>query len=168
MLKKNIEKCLNDHLNLEFGSAHLYLSMSAFLESINFSGCAHWMLVQYHEEMAHTMKFFKYINDREGRVILDQIPKPDHDWQDLRDVFSATLAHEQGISEAINTLVGIAMEENDWATQSLLQWFVSEQVEEEANASSILGKLDMLGDSRQGLYLLDQELGSRPFPGPAA
>ena len=168
MLKPNIEKRLNDHLNLEFASAHLYLSMSAYFESLNLSGCAHWMFVQYREEMAHTMKFFKYINDREGRVVLAGIPKPDHEWRDARDVFSATLVHEQSVSEAINSLVGAALQETDFATQSFLQWFVTEQVEEEANASAILAKLDLLGDSRQGLYLLDQELGSRPGPAPVA
>ena len=126
------------------------------------------MFIQYQEEMAHTMKFFKFINDREGRVILAEIPKPDHEWQDPRDVFRATLVHERGISEAINALVAAAMQENDFATQSFLQWFVTEQVEEEANASSILSKLKLLGDSNQGLYLLDQELGSRQPPAAAS
>lgn len=168
MLSATIEKRLNDHLNLEFSSAHFYLSMSAYFESTNLSGFAHWMFEQYQEEIAHTMKFFKYINDRDARVILSDIPKPDHTWESPLDVFRATLEHEKMISAAINDLVGVSLAENDFATHSFLQWFINEQVEEEAIASSIVGKLELLGDSRQGLYLMDQELAQRAAAAPAA
>lgn len=162
MMNKNIAQRLNSHLNREFASAHLYLSMSAYFERDNFSGFAHWMFVQYQEEIAHTMKFFKYINDRDGEVILSEVPKPESQWGDTEGVFQATLAHEQKISAEINGLVSAALDENDFATHSFLQWFVNEQVEEEATVSSILSKINLLGDSRQGLYLLDQELNQRP------
>ncbi|MCL6414667.1 ferritin [Aestuariirhabdus sp. Z084] len=161
MLSPAIEQKLNDHLNLEFASAHLYLSMSAYFESQNLSGLARWMFVQYQEEIGHTMKFFKFINDRDGRVELSDVPKPEHQWEGPLDVFKSTLSHERMISNAINGLVRSALEANDYATHSFLQWFVNEQVEEEATAAGILGKLELLGDSRQGLYLLDQELGQR-------
>lgn len=161
MLTSKIEQQLNDHLNLEFASAHLYLSMSAYFESQNLSGFAQWMFAQYQEEIAHTMKFFKYINDREGRVVLSEVPRPAHQWEGPLHVFRATLEHERQISQAINNLVGSALSENDFATHSFLQWFVNEQVEEEATAGGIVGKLELLGESRQGLYLMDQELGQR-------
>lgn len=161
MLTSALETQLNQHLNLEFASAHLYLSMSAYFDSEDLPGFANWMFVQYQEEVAHAMKFFRYLNDRGGRVRLCEVPRPQPEWDSAQDAARATLTHERRISGAINGLVAAALEERDYATHNFLQWFVSEQVEEEASAAEIVAKLAMLGESRQGLYLLDRELAGR-------
>lgn len=161
MLSNELEQHLNDHLNLEFASAHLYLSMSAYLQNQNLPGYAHWMYLQYQEEVQHAMKLFNYINDRGGRVRLDEVPAPAQDWESILHLAQATLKHEQMISGAINQLVAKAMELHDFATHNFLQWFVSEQVEEEASAADIVAKLELLAGSKQGLYLLDRELSDR-------
>jgi ferritin len=163
MLNKKIEKVLNDQINAEMYSAYLYLSMSAYFESKNLSGMANWMYVQYQEEMTHAMKFYRYVNDRGGKVTFKEIKAPKTEWKDSVDVFTNVLEHEQYVTSLINSLVDLAIEEKDHATNNMLQWFVAEQVEEEASAEDILEKVKRVIDSRNGLYLIDKELSSRTF-----
>ncbi len=167
MLKENIEKALNNQLNAEIYSAYLYLSMSAYFESISLKGFANWMKVQYQEEMAHAMKFYDYINERGGRVILQAIEAPPTQWDSPLAVFEATYEHEQKVTGLINDLVELAISEHDHATNIFLQWFVSEQVEEEDSANELVEKLKLMGDARGGLFMLDRELAQRTFTPPA-
>ncbi len=161
MLKDKIQKALNAQMHLEMLSSYLYLSMAAYFECENFNGFAHWMKIQSGEEYGHAMKIYSYINQRSGRVNLMKIEAPKNEWKDAIDVFSETLKHEQKVTEEIGNLVELALTEKDYATHAFLQWFVTEQVEEEATAINILDKIKMIGDNRNGLFLLDRELGMR-------
>ncbi len=163
MLNQRLENELNKQINAEIWSAYLYLSMSAFFESKNLTGFANWMKVQYHEEVSHALKLFDYINERDGRVVLQPIAAVDSEWKDVIDVFKTTLKHEQHVTSLINNLVNIAIEEKDHATTNILQWFVSEQVEEEASASDILDQLKLIEGTGAGLFMLDRELKQRLF-----
>lgn len=152
---------VNDQIQAEFESAYLYLSMSAWFEEQNLSGCAHWMKKQADEEREHAMKFFEYLVSRGGRAELKEIAAPKFEWESATGVFAETLAHEQKVTELIYRMVSLAREEKDYATENLLAWYVNEQVEEEETASLILEKLKMLGESPISLTMLDKELGSR-------
>ena len=167
MLSETMEAALNRQINAEMYSSYLYLSMCSYFESIDLSGLAAWMKSQTQEEMFHAMKMYDYVNERGGRVILDTIAKPQSDWESPLAVFEATLAHEQTVTGLINDLVDLALDERDHATNIFLQWFVSEQVEEEATAGGIVNKLKLIGDDAAGLFALDQELGQRVFTPPA-
>jgi ferritin len=166
MLNKKMQEAINSQINAEIYSSYLYLSMSAYFESINLSGFASWMRAQAQEEMVHAMKFYDYVNERGGRVILGPIEAPPSEWESAVSVFDATYKHEQKVTGLINDLVDLAIEEKDHATNNLLQWFVSEQVEEEASASGVLNKAKLTGDAPGGLFMLDQELGARVFTMP--
>ena len=168
MLNKKMQEAINSQINAEIYSSYLYLSMSAYFESINLSGFASWMRAQAQEEMVHAMKFYDYVNERGGRVILGPIDAPPSEWESAVSVFDATYKHEQKVTGLINDLVDLAIEEKDHATNNLLQWFVSEQVEEEASASGVLNKAKLTGDAPGGLFMLDQELGARVFTMPVA
>lgn len=163
MLKERIEKELNKQHNAEMFSAYLYLSMSAFLASKNLSGFANWMQIQFQEEQAHAMKLYNYILDRGGRVTLEAIEKPQTEWKDVIDVFEEVFKHEQKVTGLINNLVDISIEEKDHATVGELQWFVTEQVEEEANASDLLDQLKLIEGKGSGLFMLDREMKQRVF-----
>jgi ferritin len=163
MLNKRIEEELNKQINAEFWSAYLYLSMSAYFEDKNLPGFANWMKTQYQEESTHAMKIFDYVNERGGIVLLQPIEKVKAEWQDAIEVFEDTLKHEQHVTGLINNLVNVAIEEKDHATNNMLQWFVSEQVEEEAAADEILQQLKMLQGKREGIFMLDRELKQRTF-----
>ena len=163
MLNKRIEEELNKQINAEIWSAYLYLSMSAYFEDKNLPGFANWMRVQYQEELTHALKIFDYVNERGGRVILQPIEKVKTDWRDTVEVFEETLKHEQHVTGLINNLVNVAIEEKDHATNNTLQWFVSEQVEEEAAADEILQQLKMLQGKKEGVFMLDRELKQRTF-----
>ena len=167
MLSEKMNQALNNQINKEMESANLYLSMSAYFETESFSGMASWMFNQYQEEMAHAMKLFKYVNDREGKVILESIEKPKSVWSNTLDVFEDTLTHEKFITKSISDLIDLAMEEKDHATNSLLQWFITEQVEEESTVSTIISQFKMLSESKESLYHIDKELGQRVFTPPA-
>ncbi|RLB22092.1 MAG: ferritin [Deltaproteobacteria bacterium] len=167
MLKQTLEKALNEQVNAEFYSAFLYLSMAAYFRSINLSGFANWMEVQYQEEVAHAMKFYNYINERGGRVLLKAIDAPPTEWDSPLAAFEAAYQHEQKVTRLINDLVELAIEEHDHATNIFLQWFVTEQVEEEDNANEVVQKLKLVSDARGGIFMLDRELGQRTFT-PAA
>jgi len=160
MINKNIEGAVNRQINAELYSEYLYLSMASYFESVNLRGFAKWMEAQAVEEQNHAMKFYSYINERGGRVIFDSIAKPPSKWDSPLAVFEETYKHEQKVA-MINDLTDLARAEKDNATEILLQWYVNEQVEEEASASEILEKLKIIGSSGNGLIMLDRELGQQ-------
>lgn len=161
MLKPVMEEALNKQLNAELYSAYLYWSMAAYFHDLSLDGFAHWMRLQAREEVEHAEKFYDYIVERGGRVLLAAINNPETEWNSPQAVFEMTLAHEQKVTGMINELVELAMAEKDHATCNFLQWFVEEQVEEEATADGILQQLKLIGDNKVGLLLLDRELGQR-------
>ena len=161
MLKDKIQKSLNAQMNFELSSSYLYLAMAAYFEGENLNGFAHWMKLQSGEEYGHAMKIYGYINQRNGRVNLAKIDAPKSEWKSASEVFSETLKHEKSVTKSIDELVDVAIEEKDHATNAFLQWFVTEQVEEEATATNILNKIKLVGDNKNGLFLLDRELGMR-------
>ena len=163
MLSKKVEEALNAQINAEFWSAYLYLSMSAYFAADGKPGFANWFKIQFQEEQDHALRFFNYINDRGGRVTLKPIAKVAHAWKSPLDAFEDTLKHEKEVTAMINNLVAIAKEENDYATESMLKWFVDEQVEEEATAQSYIDALKMIKDNGFGIYTLDKELQTRAY-----
>jgi len=162
-----MEKAIGTQINAEFYSAYLYLAMSAYLEEAGLSGMASWMKNQTQEELFHGMKMYDFVHERGGGVTLETIDCPPTGWESTVAVFENVLSHEQKVTGLINDLVNLALEEKDHATNIFLQWFVSEQVEEEATASAILQKLRMIGSDASSLFALDQELGQRVFTLPA-
>ena len=166
MLSKKMEKELNTHINAEFYSAHLYLSMSAYFKSIDLLGFANWMQIQFDEEMSHAMRFFEFVDQMDGRVKLTKIEAPPVDWESPVEVFKHTYEHEQKVSKQIHKLVSMALDEKDHPTNNFLQWFVAEQVEEESSVKAILKKLQFVGDSPASILMIDQELSQRVFVAP--
>jgi len=167
MLSKKMQDALNGQINAELYSAYLYASMSAHFESVNLRGFANWMRVQTQEEMMHAYKFYNYVNERGGRVVLQAIDAPPHEWDSPLAVFEAVHVHEQKVTGLINDLVNLAVSESDHATNNFLQWFVSEQIEEEASAHDVVQKLNLVGEESSGLFMLDREMGLRVFTPPA-
>ena len=163
MLNKKVEDALNAQINAELWSAYLYLSMSAYCHSIGQPGMAKWYEVQFGEEQDHAKILFNYIVQRNGVVSLKPIDAVPTEWKSTLDVFESTLAHEQKVTSLINTLFALTTQENDYATQSMLKWFVDEQVEEEENAQNIIDNLKMIKDNGYGIYMLDKELGARTY-----
>ena len=161
MLNKEVQDAMNEQIKNELYSAYLYLSMSAYSESISLPGFAHWMRVQAQEEQGHAMRFYRFIVERGGRVELQAIDQPPAEYGSPLDLFEKTLAHERKVTGLINDLYALAVREEDYASQVFMQWFITEQVEEEQNATQILEVLKMIGDSAQGLLMLDRELGQR-------
>jgi ferritin len=166
MLSEKVQDQLNKQLNAELYSSYLYLSMSAYFQSLNLSGFANWMRVQAQEELMHAMKFYDFINEREGRVTLQAVEVPPSEWASPLAVFEHVYEHEQKVTGLINDLVNLAIGERDHATNNFLQWFVSEQVEEEASANEVVQRLKLLGDDKSGLFMLDRELAQRVFTAP--
>jgi ferritin len=167
MISAKMQKALNTHLNEEYYSSYFYLSMAAYFEAKNLKGFANWFRIQSTEEQMHGTKFFNFILQKGGKVTLTQIGAPKVDWKSIPEVFGDTLEHEQKITGLINKLVEVSMLEKDFATNNFLQWFVTEQVEEEANVEEIIQKIEMIGDNKSGLYMLDIELASRTLPPPS-
>jgi ferritin len=161
MLSDAVQKALNDQIQKEFHSAYIYLSMAAYFEAENLPGAAHWMRHQAEEEQEHAMKIFEFVNDRGGRVVLQAIGQPPVDFASPLAVFEASYAHEQKVTKSIHDLYALAVKENDYPTQVMLQWFIDEQVEEEKNASAIVAQLKMVGDSPAAMFMIDRHLGSR-------
>lgn len=161
MLSQKMQDAFNQHMNKESFSAHLYMSMSAHLQAVNVKGMAHWMRLQADEETTHTMKFFDYILGRGGKVILDSVQAPPTEWDSPLAVFEAAYEHEKAVSAMINALVDLSLEESDHASNTFLQWFVTEQVEEEESALEVVEQLKMIGDNQAALFLLDKELAQR-------
>lgn len=166
MLSETMQKALNDQVNAEYYSAYLYLSMAAYFESLNLAGFANWMRVQTQEELAHGTIIFNYVNQRGGRITLTAIAAPETEWESPRAAFECAYAHEQKVTGRINKLVDLAIKESDHATNAFLQWFVTEQVEEEMNASGIASQLKVAGDSSNALFMIDRELATRVFTPP--
>lgn len=161
MLSKKLETALNDQINAEFWSAYLYLSMSAHFAAEGKSGFAHWFKVQFEEEQEHAMKLFDYVIERGGKVDLKPITKVPLSWKSPLNAFEDTLKHEKEVTAMINNLVTLAREEKDYATESMLKWFVDEQVEEESTAAGYIDALKMIKDNGFGIYTLDKELKGR-------
>ncbi len=163
MISKKMEKALNDQINAELYSAYLYMAMSAHFSSLNLEGFANWFAIQAQEEAAHAKKFYDYVLESGSRVTLSQIDQPPSEWKDAENAFEEVYKHEQYVTSRINDLVNLAIEEKDHATNVMLQWFVSEQVEEEANASGILEKVRLAGTKGSGLFMMDRELAQRSY-----
>lgn len=161
MLSDKMKKALSGQMNAELYSSYLYLSMNAYFKSVNLDGFANWMYYQAQEELEHAMKFYDFINQRGGRVQLAQIEAPPSDWNSPLAVFEDTLAHEQKVTGLINDLVEVANEERDHASQIFLQWFVSEQVEEEDSVGGVLEQLKLMGEAKGGLFMMDREMAKR-------
>nr|WP_232362476.1 ferritin [Desulfogranum mediterraneum] len=166
-MKKKMLKALNQQINAEMYSSYLYLSMESYFQSISLAGFANWMRGQVQEELMHSMKFYDFVVERGGRVTLDAIARPESSWDSPLDAFKAILKHEQHVTALINDLVDLAIDERDHATNIFLQWFVSEQVEEEASVGAIVDRLELIKDTPSGLFMLDAELAKRVFT-PAA
>lgn len=166
MFNQKVQEALNKQANLEYFSAYLYLSMSAYYTSIGLNGFANWVRVQAQEELAHAMRFYDYINERGGRVELQKIEAPKIEWKSAMEAFEEILEHEIQITKSINDIVDLCIQEKDHASNILLQWFVTEQVEEEASASDILNKLKLTEGKGSGLFMLDTELAQRVFVAP--
>ena len=163
MLKEEMVKALNDQINEEFYSAYLYLSMATYFDAIGLKGFANWMMVQYKEETDHAMKIYNYLSFQGAKIKLQAIKEPPEQWDSPLQVFEQTLKHEQHITERINYLVDIAERLKDRATFNFLQWYIDEQVEEEANDREIIDKLLLIGDNKNALFMLDKELGQRTY-----
>ncbi len=163
MIDKRMEDAINKQINEELYSAYLYLSMSAWFESIGLKGFANWMMVQFKEEMDHAMKFYNYLNSQGATVKLMAIKEPPHEWESPLHAFEETLKHEQHITKCINELVDLAEELKDRATYNMLQWFINEQVEEEENDREIIDMLKMVEGSKHGIFMIDKELGQRQY-----
>lgn len=161
MLSPKMQDAFNEHIRAELFSANLYLAMSAYCESKAYKGFGRWLRVQWQEELAHTTKMLDYVVTRGGQVKLGSVGATPCEWGSMLQVFEATLAHERHISEAMAKLHAIAVSERDLAAQVFLQWFVSEQVEEEANVSEIVDKLRLIGDKSSAALYLDKEYGKR-------
>jgi ferritin len=161
MLKPKVQNSLNKQMNAEFYSSYEYLAMSAFLKEKTLDGFSHWFMIQSQEEYGHAMKIYNYIHNANSKVKLLKIEEPKTNWKTVLDIANETFNHEKKVSQAIYDLVELSLAEKDYATNNFLQWFVSEQVEEENIALNILEKLKLIGDSKDGLFLLDRELMQR-------
>ena len=166
MISDNLTRALNEQVNAEIYSGYLYLSMSAYAENAGLKGVANWMYVQAREEMAHAIHMYQYILDRGAAPVLAVIEAPEAVYTGVRDLFEKTAAHERIVTERINNIATLAMAEHDHACYQFIMWYVNEQVEEEASASDILSKLDLIGDSKEYLIDLDRELAARVFNNP--
>ena len=163
MLNSKIEAAINAQINAEMWSAYLYLSMSAWCAKEGKPGMANWFEIQFREEQDHARIFFNYVLQRGGKVTLAPIDAVPTEWKSALDVFESTLAHEQKVTGLINNLYALSVAENDYATTSMLKWFIDEQVEEEETAQGYIDNIKMIKDNGYGLYMLDKELGSRTY-----
>lgn len=161
MLSTKLHNQLNDQITFELYSEHLYLAMAAYLTSINLDGFAHFFIKQGNEERGHAMKFFKFINDKGKRVTLTALDEPKNEYKSIIEVIEASLKHEQMVTKRIDSLMDLAIKENEHSAVSFLQWFVDEQVEEELNFEKLLHTLKMVGEKGSGILILDKELGKR-------
>ena len=165
MLSESMQKALNAQLNAELYSGYLYLSMSAWFKTINLNGFANWMYHQAQEELMHAMKFYEFILQRGGKVLLTEVSAPPTQWSSPLDAFEKTLAHERGVTEMINDLMEKSIAGRDHAANIFLQWFVTEQVEEEESAGDIVEQLKLVNKDQSGLFMIDRELAQRDSAG---
>jgi ferritin len=161
MLNKKVQDAINDQIQKEIASAYLYLAMSAYFEAENLPGFAHWMRLQYGEELEHAEKFFDFINDRGGHVTLHAIPQPRSEWKSALEAFENVYEHEQKVSASIHSLYEVAVAEKDYPAQIMLHWFIDEQVEEEKNANAIVEQLKRIEAHDSAVLMLDHRLGKR-------
>jgi ferritin len=168
MLKDKVQEALNKQANAEFYSSYLYLSMSAYFHSINLNGFANWMRIQAQEELLHAMKVFDFINERGGEVTLMTVKNPPTKWSTPLAAFEEAYKHEQYMTQLINDLDILVTEEGDRATSIFLQWFITEQIEEEATANDVVQKLKLIDGAPNGLFMVDNELGQRTFQMPSS
>ncbi|HMK36580.1 MAG TPA: ferritin [Desulfomonilaceae bacterium] len=166
MINEKIQNAFNDQINAELYSSYLYLSMSAYFQSMNLPGFANWMRCQAQEELVHAMKFYSFVHDRGGKVSLAAIEGPPTEWNSPLDAFEDAYKHEQKVTALINGLVDLALQEKDHAANAFLQWFVTEQVEEEASADGVVQQLKIAGDQGSGMFMIDRELAGRVFTMP--
>jgi len=164
MIGKRMQDAMNEQIKHELESAYLYLSMVAYFHSESLDGMAQWMTVQAQEELAHAMKFFNHIDERDGRGELKALSQPQKEWASPLEAYKAAYNHERFITDKINDLVKLAAEEKDHAAGIMLQWFVTEQVEEESSTLKVVDLLERIGDSGHGLIMADRELGTRSAP----
>lgn len=164
MLSKNIEKALNKQIRIEAESSQIYLSMASWAESKGFEGVAEFMYAQSDEEREHMLRLLKYLIERGGNAIISDLSQPPSDFNSPKEMFEEVLEHEIFVSESINDLVNITFEEKDFATHNFLQWYVAEQIEEEATARNILDKINLIGDEKSGFYLFDKDVKSMIAP----
>ena len=167
MISSKIQDAINAQVNAEFWSAYLYLAMGQYFESEGHTGLANWFKIQFKEEQAHAEIFMNYLNSRGGRVVLKPIDEVPDSWKSPLDAYEHTLAHEEKVTAMINEIYHLAVEEKDYATCNMLDWFVAEQVEEEETARGLIDKLKMIGDNGLALYTLNQELGARTYTVPS-
>ncbi|HUI71069.1 MAG TPA: ferritin [Spirochaetia bacterium] len=167
MISKRMTDRINEQINREIYSAYLYMAMSARMTEAGYKGAGKWLMLQFHEEMYHAMKFFTYLQDQGAAVQLKAIAAPDFKETSLKELFQHVLEHEKSVTRSIHEIMALAVEEKDYATQTLDQWYVNEQIEEEKNATEILQTIDLVGNSAQGLYLLNVELGKRKLGVPS-
>lgn len=165
MLSKKLLDALNDQFNYELESANIYLAMAGYTSDLGLGGFTNWFMAQYEEELFHAKKIMKFIDDKNGRVEIKAVSAPQNYFDSLLNVFEETLKHEEEITAKLYNLMDIALEEREHATKSFLQWFIDEQVEEEATVSDMINKIKLVKDS--GLYLLDQEAAKRSFNAPS-
>jgi ferritin len=163
-MNKKLVDAINVQLNFEIESAHVYLAMAGYVQTLGLDGFENWFMIQYEEELAHAKKFIRHLNERGERVHITGFETPRNEFDSLLEVFEVSLAHEKEVTRRINELMTIAIEDHDYASISFLNWYVDEQVEEEDSFSSIIDKLKLLGD--KNLYMLDKDLGSRTFVDP--
>ena len=158
MLKEKVEKALNNQLLIEADSSQIYLAMASWAENNGLGGTAKFLYQHSDEERTHMLKLIRYINERGGKAIIPALPKPKTDFKNLNNLFQILLDHETMVTNKINDLVEICLKEKDYTTQNFLQWYVSEQIEEEALAKSIIDKLNMIGSDKSGLYMFDRDI----------
>ena len=166
MISEKMNAAFNDQIKAEMFSSNLYLSMVAYFEEIGLKGFANWMRIQVQEENAHAMGLFDYLLERDGKVTIEAIEKPENEWACALDCFEAVYKHEQHVTSLINGLVDVAEQEKDRAAISFLQWYIKEQVEEEANVGGVLATLRLIGDDKKALLMLDKDLAARTFVAP--
>lgn len=160
-MDSRIEGALNKQINLEFSASYTYLGMALYMDAVHLSGFASWMVAQSDEERTHARRLLRYMLDRNGNVELDSIPKPKVDYGSVNEVFEASLTQEKSNTQSINALYALANELDDYATQAHLKWFLDEQVEEEKSVTDILGRLELTGDDKTAILILDQALSER-------
>jgi ferritin len=161
MIKTEMAAALNEQINREMYSAYLYMSMSAYSNKSGLKGFANWFMVQYHEEMFHAMKLYEYVQRQGEDVKLESLATPPASFESALDMFTQTLTHERYITQSINDLMDLAQSLKDHATQIFLEWYVTEQVEEEENDNDIIQQLNLIGNNPHGLLMLDRDLSSR-------
>ncbi len=166
MVNEKMENALNSQINKELYSAYLYLAMQAYFQELDLQGFVNWMNIQVQEEVAHAMGLYNYVIERGAKVVLNSIDKPETNWKTPLEIFENVLKHEQFVTSSINTLMDIAEEIRDHAAKSFLQWYVKEQVEEEASAGAVLAKLKLIGNDANALLQLDKDLAARTFTAP--